>query len=112
MKLSPVSHIENQKGQASVEYLLMLFITLVVGGGLMYQFHAGFGQYIDDFFGGYIACLVETGELPPLGGNVTGGLCTAPKFEFTTVAKNSSGSTGATALGFITTARPANTACR
>lgn len=94
MKLSPVSHIENQKGQASVEYLLMLFITLVVGGGLMYQFHAGFGQYIDDYFGGYIACLLETGELPALGGSVASGQCNAPKFEFTTVAKGSKGGAG------------------
>ncbi len=58
-----------EAGQAVIEYLLVMVITLAIILGLMYQFNDAFKQFLDTYFGDYIACLLETGELPSLGGN-------------------------------------------
>ncbi len=57
-----------EAGQAVIEYLLVLIVTLSLILGLMYQFNDAFKQFLDTYFGDYIACLLETGELPSLGG--------------------------------------------
>lgn len=58
-----------QAGQAVVEYLLVLIVTVSLIMGVLYQFNDAFKNFLDSYFGDYIACLLETGELPALGGD-------------------------------------------
>ncbi len=58
----------NEAGQAVVEYILVLLITVSLILGVLYQFNDAFRSFLDSYFGDYIACLLETGELPALGG--------------------------------------------
>lgn len=54
----------SEAGQGTLEYILFLIITVILVLGIFYKFHRGFRTYAEAFFGGYIACLLETGELP------------------------------------------------
>ena len=66
--------LSSQRGQAVVEYLLILIVMVgLIGGGLL-RFHEGFGRYARNYVGDYLACLIETGELPNLGAP-SGGIC-------------------------------------
>lgn len=62
--------LRSESGQGVLEYILVLVIILVVILGLVYQFNVKFRNYAEQFFDGYIACLLETGELPGVGGSV------------------------------------------
>lgn len=59
----------SQAGQAVVEYILVLVVTVSIIIGILYQFNDAFKGFLDNYFGDYIACLLETGELPSLGGD-------------------------------------------
>ncbi|MES2855528.1 MAG: hypothetical protein V4692_06685 [Bdellovibrionota bacterium] len=59
----------SQKGQGTIEYLLILMITVVLILTIITQFNQSFRSYATKFFDGYIACLLETGELPNGGGD-------------------------------------------
>ena len=59
----------SESGQGILEYILVLVIILVVILGLVYQFNRKFRLYAEQFFDGYIACLLESGELPGVGGS-------------------------------------------
>ncbi|NQZ18798.1 MAG: hypothetical protein HRT44_06015 [Bdellovibrionales bacterium] len=73
-----------EAGQAVVEYILMLVITVSIILGVLYQFNDAFKNYLDNYFGDYIACLLETGELPSLGGDgPTSAECNANFADFT-----------------------------
>ena len=54
------------KGQAIVEYVLILTVLVVVGGGLLLQFNKGIEAWGKTLLGtnGHIACLLQTGLLP------------------------------------------------
>jgi hypothetical protein len=54
----------NESGQAVIEYILVLTITVFLIGTFLYQFSTAFRKYANNFFGEYVACLLETGELP------------------------------------------------
>lgn len=58
----------SQKGQAVTEYLLILVIVTGIALGVIYQFSDAMKKYVNSYFGDYLACLLETGELPTLGG--------------------------------------------
>lgn len=57
----------NNRGQGLTEFILMLLIVVGIIVGGVYQFNDAFKQYADNYFGEYLACLLETGELPALG---------------------------------------------
>lgn len=59
---------ENQRGQAYVEYLLILIVTLTLLLGLMLQFFKPLQGFLKDYMGTYVQCLLETGELPAISG--------------------------------------------
>lgn len=59
----------NESGQATLEYILILTVTVLIILSLVWQFNSAFKKYADAFFDGYIACLLETGELPGTGGD-------------------------------------------
>ncbi len=92
-----------QSGQAVLEYILVLVITVSIILGIMHQFSDAFGGFLDKYFGDYIACLLETGELPALGGSgASEALCQSPMQDFDISAgkalvqsgNNGSGSSG------------------
>ncbi len=58
------------KGQALVEYILLLVITLILVFSLSAQFIQPLAKFYKNYIGDYISCLLETGELPsPLNPN-------------------------------------------
>ncbi len=58
----------NNSGQALVEYLLVLIVTVSIIIGLVAQFNRSIGDWVGSYFGEYIACILETGEMPKLQG--------------------------------------------
>lgn len=67
------THIRSQSGQAVVEYLLILTVTMMLVLGGMYQFSTAFRAFAQSYFGNYLECLLETGELPSVGAG--DGIC-------------------------------------
>ena len=47
-----------------VEYILVLVIVVAIILGIIYQFNDAARQWASNYFGDYLACLLETGELP------------------------------------------------
>jgi hypothetical protein len=66
------ARMNRQSGQAIIEYLLVLVVVIGLILGLGYKFNSAFRAYVDSFFGKYVSCLLETGELPALGSGVQG----------------------------------------
>ena len=91
------SALSNESGQGVVEYMLGLMITVILILSFAYKFSTAFAVYSNNFFGGYIACLVETGELPG------GALCDFKSFNLadgkTGAAGSGSGSSGSSGSG-------------
>lgn len=58
------STISSTSGQAIVEYILILFVVVGIALGVVYQFNDAFKKWSANYFGEYVACLLETGELP------------------------------------------------
>lgn len=58
-----ISPIKGQAGQGVIEYLLVLIVTV----GLLLllkQFFKPFDDFVQNYYGNYLACMLETGELP------------------------------------------------
>ena len=55
-----------KKGQAIIETLLMLVISIILATGLLRQFSEPFNEFIEGLFSadGYYACLFQTASLP------------------------------------------------
>lgn len=70
-------------GQAVLEYLLILFVTVALVLGLILQFNESFRTWANNYFGDYLACILETGELPSFGGAVGDSICDLLYEEFT-----------------------------
>lgn len=65
-----------QRGQGTVEYILLLALAVAIILGGIYQLNTAFRVWADNYFGNYLTCLLETGELPGLG-NPEPGSCAA-----------------------------------
>ncbi|MBX7231349.1 MAG: hypothetical protein K1X29_04595 [Bdellovibrionales bacterium] len=70
----PKSHLlkkplGGRSGQGVIEYILLLVIALLIVLGVVYQFNDAFRVWANNYFGEYLACLLETGELPTIGGS-------------------------------------------
>ena len=63
--------LRDEKGQAIVEYILVLVVSVTILMGGIYQLNSAFKTWANNYFGNYLACLLETGELPTISG--TGG---------------------------------------
>lgn len=73
-----------ESGQALIEYVLLLLITLLLLGGVIYQFNSAFRVFANSWFVGdesYIACAMKNGILPD--GSDGEEVCTKPKFDIT-----------------------------
>lgn len=73
-RIRPFSNRNRKSGQGTVEFILLLFITFVIGFGLLWQFSTAFRVFGQNYFGNYFVCLMESGELPRIGGG-SGGEC-------------------------------------
>lgn len=73
--LRTTAQMSHQAGQAVVEYVLLIAIALLIVGGAIYQFNDAFRSFATNYFGEYLSCLMETGELPNLGLPQDGSLC-------------------------------------
>lgn len=69
MKTALNKLIFEEAGQAAVEYILLLVVVVGILLGSVYQFNSAFSVWADNYFGDYLACLIESGELPTLGGS-------------------------------------------
>lgn len=56
-----------QKGQAVIEYMLILVVTVSLVMLLMNYMFKPFGEFIQRYMGDYVGCLLDYGELPTLG---------------------------------------------
>ncbi len=73
----PGPSLRSERGQAVIEYILILVVTVGIALGILYQLNTAFKKYVQNYFGNYIACLLETGEMPTLGGTegASAGIC-------------------------------------
>lgn len=62
-------NINNQRGQATVEYLFLAVLTLAVLTVLSAQVYRPLGSFVENYMGSYLQCLLDVGELPKLGSN-------------------------------------------
>ncbi len=84
--------IEDHKGQAMIEYLLMVVLMVVLLVALTVALFQPLQNFLGDLNNKYVRCLLETGELPRVGVDSTSAAsCDAdlPKFQ----ARNLDGST-------------------
>lgn len=58
----------NNQGQALVEYILILVVTVGIVLTISIQVFKPLQFFLKDFMGTYVQCLLDTGELPALGG--------------------------------------------
>ena len=68
-----------------MEYVLLLVVVVGLILGLFVNFNEAFARYARNYFGDYLSCLIETGELPRLGGD-TDGVCDSLYRPFTFTA--------------------------
>ncbi|MCC6278187.1 MAG: hypothetical protein IT289_09765 [Oligoflexia bacterium] len=72
--------LRRQKGQAVVEYVLLLGVVVLIILGIMYRFVSSFGVFMDRIFIGeesYLACLIKNGVLP----GDAAGQCQPPRWS-------------------------------
>ena len=105
------ANLTSESGQAFVEYTLVLVVIVAITLGVFYQFNSAFRSFAQSYFGDYLTCLLEAGELPSLGGS--GGSCEADfqPFNFENgrplIAGNKGSSGGSGQGGTSQTAKPA-----
>ena len=69
--------IKSNSGQAIVEYILVLVVAIALMG-MVLQFSKAFQTFANNYFGSYLSCLLEMGELPFLGvDGDSSGICNA-----------------------------------
>lgn len=73
-KLKNQSSLFNQRGQALVEYVLLLIVTVSILLALIYQIFKPMQAFVKSYMGDYVQCLLETGELPSLGNEASAAL--------------------------------------
>lgn len=95
------ARLSDDRGQAAIEYVLLLIISVSLVLALVYQIFKPIQKYMDAYMGDYVACLLETGGLPSFGSDLTSATdmgCTIAKFEKVngsfSDSKGSSGSGG------------------
>ena len=58
----------DQKGASAIEYILLVVVVVSMLLTLTQIFWKPFGNFLDNYVGGYTQCLLEVGELPVLEG--------------------------------------------
>lgn len=65
------SGLPGNRGQAVIEYTLILVITVAIVIGLTSQILKPMQAFLDNYMGKYVQCLLEMGELPAIGSEDT-----------------------------------------
>lgn len=73
---------QQSKGQATVESVLLIAITVIIAISLMATFYQPLNAWLDNYMGKYLTCLIDVGELPNLGSG-SEGQCDADYEKFT-----------------------------
>lgn len=60
--------VKSESGQATTEYVLLLIVSVGIVLALMTQLFRPLQTFLTSYMGDYTACLLQTGELPSLGG--------------------------------------------
>lgn len=98
------SLIGNTRGQAVIEYILLLVIVVSLVLGMRGVF-SSMNNFMSDIVGGYVSCLMEYGELPSLGVEESdlkqhkdgaGKRCPYPSFSAVTAFAGTSAGSGGT----------------
>jgi hypothetical protein len=74
----------SKSGQAVVEYMLILVVSVTLILSLASVIFTPFQVFLNQFLGEYVSCLLESGELPPMGASplkAKGPACPLPKFK-------------------------------
>ena len=69
-------------GQATVESVLLIALTVFIVLSLMVMFFQPLNKWLDNYMGSYVTCLIDVGELPNLGAG-TEGECDSRYENFT-----------------------------
>lgn len=92
-----ITRLNNDRGQAAIEYVLLLVISVSMVLALVYQIFTPMQKFVNSYMGTYVECLLETGALPSFGGDGVPSAsdmgCTLAKFE--SVSSNSSDASSA-----------------
>jgi hypothetical protein len=83
-----------ESGQAAIEYILLLLISVTIILSLFTQFNRAFRTYAVNYFGKYVTCLLEVGELPGVA-----GICQSEFVAFDPAATGPNGESGGGANG-------------
>lgn len=70
-KSKHLAGLSNERGQAAIEYVLLLVISVSIVIALVYQIFQPMQDYVKAYMGTYVECLLETGGLPSFGGDQT-----------------------------------------
>lgn len=73
--MTPVSQVNftlrsragRPSGQAMIEYLLVVTVTVIIIATLVQKMYKPMDRFVNNIMGNYVACLLETGQLPALG---------------------------------------------
>lgn len=72
-----------ERGQATVEGVLLIALSVLIILGLMSQIYRPLNDYLNAYMGpdnSYLQCLLDVGELPSLGGGEISGECNVQAF--------------------------------
>lgn len=61
--------LRDERGQGVIEYILLLIVAVAIILGGLYQLNSAFKGWATNYFGNYVACLLETGDLPTISGS-------------------------------------------
>lgn len=75
----------SQSGQALVEYILLVVVSISLILALANQLYKPFNKWLENYMGAYLQCLLDAGELPSLGYTAEEAICNTDKFEPATV---------------------------
>ncbi|MGZ3770301.1 MAG: hypothetical protein ACXVCP_11820 [Bdellovibrio sp.] len=65
--------LQTNSGQAVIEYTLLLIIAVALVLALTTVIFKPFGEFVSNYMGKYVGCLLEYGELPTLGSDTPSG---------------------------------------
>lgn len=98
----PSRFLLNERGQGIVEYILLIVVVLMIATALSLRLFKPANEWMKNYIGDYIECLLDQGELPSLGGQDTVSDCDINHAPFTVsdgrpptnAAANNGGATG------------------
>lgn len=79
----PSRFLSNNHGQGIVEYILLIVVVIMIATALSLRLFKPANEWMKNYIGDYIECLLDQGELPSLGGAETVSDCDLNHEPFT-----------------------------